>query len=128
MRGSLEDLLFRSARSGRDDREAGDVVGHLYQRDVEDPFTAIFDLENVAMIEARLMRRDPEGRVGLAPGASPAPNQLVWLCENVARHIVNFATIQAEWDRDRLRDEAAFGRVHAAIRAGIESRRSRPSD
>ncbi len=120
-RGSLEYLLLRSARSGRLDRDVTELVGHVYQHDVADPFAHVFELQNEAMVEARLMRRDTEGRVAV-PGASPVQGQLVWVCERVAQQLVGFTRTQAEWDRDRAADPDVFDRVHRAIRAGIESR------
>lgn len=120
-KGSLEYLLLRAARSGRDDREIGDVVAHLYPRQVADPFAYIFELQNEAMVEARLMRRDMEGRVAV-PGADPIQGQLVWVCERVAQQLVGFTRTLAEWERDRAQDADGFERIHRAIRTAVESR------
>lgn len=125
---SLEYLLFRSARSGREDRDVGEVVGHLFPHPMADPFAYVFELENEAMLQARLMRRDVEGRVAVPGFERAGQNRLVWLCEQVGQHIVGFTTTQAEWERYRAADADGCERVHRAIRAAIESRWDRSAD
>ena len=121
---SLEYRLFRVARSTPSDVDISELVAGLFPRDLDDPFAEVFSLENEAMLRAGLMRLDAEGRV-VTGGAAAQPNQLVWLCERVAQHIVAFTTMRAEWGLGREADVEAFDAVHAAIRSGIESRQAR---
>ncbi len=117
--GSLEYLVFRSARLEKADSDVEGVVRRILGRPMADPFAEIFALENRAMLDTGLMRLD--GSVHVASASSAAGSELIWLCERVAQHIVAFTAMRAEWARDREADVAAFERIHGAIRSALES-------
>ncbi len=120
--GSLERRLFGNARERECDLRQ--LIALLYPENgepVTDPFGQIFELQNEAMLEARLMRRDVEGRIKPAPELPPEPGQLVWLCERVAQFTVAFATIETEWQRYRTVEPEASDSFQQIIRTAVES-------